>query len=792
MVKSAIFLSLTLCLSLDAGAQVPDAGRKGYEARCVGCHGADGTGGGHGPGIVDIRQPRAATRSALRDLIRSGIPDAGMPPFAISDAELDAIAGYIEVLKAPAADHPAAGDAAAGERFFTGKGNCSSCHMVRGRGGILGPDLSNLARERKFLQIEQALLAPGAQAAVGGGGRGGTTPSFKSVSIRLRDGRTLRGLAKYEGPFDLGVQGLDGKFHSIPRSQVESVAAGPSLMPALQASPEETQSLLAYLTRLTVDRSPGATLPGTSAMGEGTAFGDVARPRRGDWPTYHGHLSGNRHSPLDEINTTNVARLAPSWTFPVPAGQSALQVTPVVAGGLMYVTAVNAVWALDARTGRQVWSYARPRTPGLVGDPAGGINRGVAILGDRVFLQTDHAHVIALHRISGQLLWDAEMADYRQHYGATSAPLVVNDLVIAGVSGGDEGNRGFLDAYKASTGERVWRFWTVPARGEPGAETWVGRALEHGCADTWLTGTYDPDARLLYWPTGNPCPDYNGEERAGDNLYSNSVLAVDPDTGSLKWYFQFTPHDLHDWDATETPMLVDAPFRGRPRKLLLHADRNGFFYVLDRLSGELLLAEPFVKNLTWASGIGKDGRPILVPGNEPTVQGSRVCPSVAGATNWPSTAFSPATGLFYLMAQESCSIFTKNSEWWKQGESFYGGGTRRSPGDVSTKYLRALDVQTGKVAWEIPDVGGGILQSGLMSTAGGLVFYGDSTGGAFVAADAKTGKPLWHFNTGQNWKAGPMSYAIDGKQYVGVAAGPTIMVFALPEVLRVSPRKSQR
>jgi alcohol dehydrogenase (cytochrome c) len=257
------------------------------------------------------------------------------------------------------------------------------------------------------------------------------------------------------------------------------------------------------------------------------------------------------------------------------------------------------------------------------------------------------------------------------------------------------------------------------------------------------------------------------------------VLALDPDTGKLKWHFQFTPHDLHDWDATETPMLVDTEFDGRPRKLLLHGDRNGFFYVLDRLTGELLLAEPFVRNLTWASGVGKDGRPQLIPGHEPTPQGTRVCPAVTGATNWPSTAFSPATGLFYLMAEESCGIFTKSSQWWKRGESFYGGGTRRSAGDVSAKYLRALNVQTGKIVWEIADLGRGVIASGLISTAGGLIFYGDSPGGALIAADAKTGTLLWHFNTGENWKASPMTYAIDGKQYVGVTAGSTIMVFGL-------------
>jgi alcohol dehydrogenase (cytochrome c) len=466
--------------------------------------------------------------------------------------------------------------------------------------------------------------------------------------------------------------------------------------------------------------------------------------------------------------------------FPVPGVARGLEVTPVVVDGVMYVTAANEAYALDARNGRQIWHYSRPRTPRLVGDAASGINRGVAVLGDRVFMVTDNARLIALHRLTGQLLWDVEMADYRQNYGATSAPLVVNDLVISGVSGGDEGVRGFLAAYKASTGERVWQFWTVPAAGEPGSETWVGRAMEHGCASTWLTGTYDPETRLLFWPTGNPCPDYNGDERKGDNLYSNSVLAIDPDTGKLKWYYQFTPHDLHDWDATETPMLVDAQFHGEPRKLLLQGNRNGYFYVLDRVTGKVLLAEPFVRNITWASGIGPDGRPKLLPGNEPTVEGQRVCPSVEGAANWPSTAFSPATGLFYMFAAESCTLFSKNDQWWEAGRAFYGGGTRRSPADdTGTKYLKALDIQTGKTVWEIPDVGGGILSSGLMATAGGLVFYGDDNG-AFVAADAKTGKLLWHFNTGGGWKAGPMTYMVDGNQYVGVAAASTILAFALP------------
>jgi alcohol dehydrogenase (cytochrome c) len=507
-------------------------------------------------------------------------------------------------------------------------------------------------------------------------------------------------------------------------------------------------------------------------------FADVARPKPGSWPTYNGNVSGNRFSPLDQINTSTIARLAPKWMFTIQNTPRALQVTPVVIDEVMYVTSVNEAFALDARSGREIWHYTRPRTPGLAGDAASGINRGVAVLGERVFLVTDNAHLIALSRHKGQLLWDVEMADARQNYGATGAPLVVNDLVITGISGGDEGVRGFIDGYRASTGERAWRFWTVPAPGEPGSETWVGRAIEHGCAATWLTGTYDPDARLLYWPTGNPCPDYNGEERKGDNLYSSSVVALDPDSGKLRWYYQFTPHDLHDWDANQTNVLIDAPFRGATRKLMVQGNRNGFFYVLDRLTGKVLLAEPFVSNVTWASGIGADGRPLLLPANETTREGQRTCPAVAGATNWTSTAFSPLTGFFYLFAEESCAIYTKNDQQWEAGKSYYGGVPRRAPGGPSTgKILKALDIQTGKTAWQT-DVGGGILGSGLMATAGGLVFYGDGAG-AFVAVDAKSGKPLWDFKTNHSWRAGPMTYAIDGTQYIGVAAGSTILAFSL-------------
>jgi PQQ-dependent dehydrogenase (methanol/ethanol family) len=756
-----------------------DAGKRQFQARCAGCHGEDGTGGGHGPNIIDVRRPRATTKEQVRELIRKGLPEAGMPAFPLEYAELDAIAEYFMSLKAPAgAPVAVAGDVAAGERFFNGKGNCGSCHMVRGRGGILGPDLSNVGRDRTAAQIEQALRNPGsaAPANAGRGGRG-AAPSFRAVTVRLKSGGTIRGIAKNESAFDVQLLGVDGKLHLLGKEQVAEIVREKSLMPKTEANPAELRDLVAYLGGLRNDPNAKNVLA-SGEIGPGIPLADLVRPKAGTWPTYDGSYSGNRFSALNQINTTNVDRLAPKWMFTLRGAPGTLEVTPVVVDGLMYVTTVNEAYALDARNGREVWHYSRPRSQGLAGDAASGINRGVAVLGDRIFMVTDNAHLISLHRLTGQLLWDVEMADSRQNYGSTGAPLVVNDLVIAGVSGGDEGIRGFLDAYKASTGEHAWRFWTIPAPGEPGSETWVGRASEHGCGATWLTGTYDPEAKLLYWPTGNPCPDYNGDERKGDNLYTSSVLALDPVTGKLRWHYQFTPHDLHDWDATETPILVDANFRGQPRKLLLQGNRNGFFYVLDRLTGKVLMAEPFVRNVTWASGIGEDGRPKLLPGNEPTVEGQRVCPAVAGAANWPSSAFNPASGLFYMFAEESCNVYSKNDQWWEAGKSFYGGGTRRSPGDGSAKFLKALDIQTGKTVWEIPDIGGGILGSGLMATAGGLIFYGDGNG-AFIAADAKNGKLLWHFNTGQGWKAGPMTYSVEGRQYIGMAAGTTIVAFGL-------------
>jgi alcohol dehydrogenase (cytochrome c) len=766
VLRRRCLIAAFLLWSLPARAQPADPGRRLFEAGCAPCHGGDGAGGEKGPGILEPRDARR--RQDLRRLIRDGIPDAGMPAFPLPDADLDALARYVAGLIAPAIEHPPAGDARSGERFFFGGGGCARCHRAQGQGGFLGPDLSNLGRERPLRTIELALRRPGAR----------KLPGYAPVTVQLRGGGQLRGLLKNESNYDLQLLSLQGQVHLLARSQVDKVVREPaSLMPPVSASAGQLRDLLAFLGRLQTGASVTASARDLPAPA-GDPFAPVRSPRPGEWPTYHGQLGGNRHSPLRQIDPSNVATLSPRWLFPVPEGRR-LEVTPLVVDGVMYVTAANQALALDPRTGRQLWRWSRPLTRGVIGDAGNGINRGAAVLGDRLFLVTDNARLVALHRGSGRLLWDVEIADYRQHYGTTSAPLVVKDLVVTGTSGGDEGARGLIVAHRAATGERVWRFWTMPAPGEPKSETWVGRAIEHGCSAPWLTGSYDPAADLIYWTTGNPCPDYNGEERKGDNLYSNSVVALDPAGGKLRWYYQYTPHDLHDWDAAQTPMLIDAPFGGRPRKLLAQANRNGFFYVLDRLKGELLLAKPFVKKLTWASGIGADGRPQLLPDNDPTPQGTKSCPAVEGATNWMSTAFSPETGLFYVMALEKCSIYYQSSAWWEPGKSFYGGGTRRVADEVPQKVLRAIELATGRIAWEYPQIGPADTWGGVLSTASGLVFFGDDSG-ALAAVDARSGRPLWHFHLNAAWKASPMTYQVDGRQYVAVAVGSQVVAFGLP------------
>jgi len=630
----------------------------------------------------------------------------------------------------------------AGRQVFVSR--CAGCHGSDGNGGELGPAIATRVPSRTDEDLKSVVRQ---------GLPGAGMPAFANVSDADVDAliRYLRTLRPRSG--------------SGPARATLALAGGGSISGLVLNQSASDLQLLGDDRQIHLLRKSGATYRAVTSQA--------------DWPSYNGQTSGSRYSPLAQINATNVARAVPKWIFSIP-GVSRLQVTPVVVGGVMYITSANECYALDAGSGRQVWHYQRPRTKGLVGNAAGGINRGVAVSGDRVFMVTDHAHIIALNRFTGALVWESEMADWHQNYNATGAPLAVGNLVVTGTSGGDEGVRGFVVAFDQATGKEAWRFWTAPRPGEPTSETWKGKGIEHPGATTWLTGTYDAQLDTVYWPTGNPSPDLIGDDRPGDNLYSDSIVALDAKSGRLKWHFQFTPHDVWDYDAQETPALLDLTWQGRPRKLLVQANRNGFLYVLDRTDGSFLFGAQYAKNLTWATGLTAAGRPIVVPGMEPTLEGKRVCPSLEGASNWYSTSFNPATGLYYVQTNDKCGIFTREPMEWEAGKGYMGGSFKQAPDEPAQRVLRAIDIRTGRSAWELPQTGTVDSWGGTLSTAGGLVFFGEDSG-ALMAADAASGKPLWSFQTNQIWKASPMTYMFDNQQYVAVATGPNIIAFGLPD-----------
>jgi len=518
---------------------------------------------------------------------------------------------------------------------------------------------------------------------------------------------------------------------------------------------------------------------------DGEVYREKAIAPKADWTHYDGSLTGNRHSPLELIDRTNLQRLGAAWIFPIGGNPRAAQATPVVQDGIMYVTGANAMYALDATTGRQLWSYSEPLNEGILSEGGLGTNRGVTISGDKAFMVTDHAHVLGFNRFTGQKLWDVEMGSYLDSYSATSPPLPVGDLLVVGVAGGEEGARGFLDAYRASTGERVWRWYSIPKRGEKGSETWVGQALEHGCGATWMPGSYDPQLDLIYWAIGNPCPDFAGEERIGDNLYTSSVVALSAKTGELKWYYQFTPHDTHDWDAVQPMLLVDETWQGRPRKLLMHGDRNGMFYVLDRVTGEVLLTGNLSTKVTWHKGFTKDGKPIVDPGSIATKEGIAACPAGGGGANFQAASYNPLTKLFYARVSDSCALFTSHDDpLGVSGERWFGRGT---PGEKAREqltellkgyetgfFVRAIDPFTGRKVWDLPAPAG---RSGTLSTASGLIFLGG--GGGLLVVDAKTGKPLWNVNIAQTTQGSPMTYMVGGKQYIALAGTNSITAYVL-------------
>jgi alcohol dehydrogenase (cytochrome c) len=499
----------------------------------------------------------------------------------------------------------------------------------------------------------------------------------------------------------------------------------------------------------------------------------LSEPR--NWLTYWGDYSAIRHRNLDQINIHNVQSLRVEWIFQTGVAGSN-ECVPLVVDGVMYITASKGfAAALDAQTGRRLWTYTYQVPAGR--KTMGGVNRGVAILGNRLFMVTPDSNVVAIDARTGHLIWQAEMAPWKTgtHY-ASLAPIVVKDKVIVGISGGEQGVRGFIDAYDAATGKRTWRFWTIPLRGEPGGDTWSADSAERGGGPAWMTGTFDPRLNTLYWGIGNPGPDLYGADRKGDNLYSCSLVALDPDTGKLKWHFQFTPHDLHDWDAAETPMLLDLNWRGKPRKLVVQANRNAFYYVLDRETGEFLLGKPFARQ-TWAKGLDDKGRPILEANIDPSPEGVRVCPGLVGATNWMAPSYNPQTKLFYLQVREQCDVYFSEPPVYVEGRQFVGSVTRAVTDEKDWGLLNAMDPLTGETKWDFRYLHAPM--AGTLSTSGALIFSGDQDG-YLMAFDAKTGEILWKLNTGNLLATAPITYLVNNRQYITMPSGGAILTFALP------------
>jgi alcohol dehydrogenase (cytochrome c) len=496
-----------------------------------------------------------------------------------------------------------------------------------------------------------------------------------------------------------------------------------------------------------------------------------------NWLMYSGDYYSQRYSGLSQINRRNAGELEMEWAFQLSALDRA-ETTPLVVDGVMFVTeAPSNVIALDAATGSQYWRYDHSLHEDL-DFCCGRNNRGVAVLGDRVYLSTLDAHLVALDAKTGTVLWDVEVAEEGTGYSATGAPLIVGDKILTGVAGGEFGIRGFIDAYDQETGTLAWRVYTIPGPDHPDNMSWAGNSWRTGGSPSWMTGSYDAELNLVYWGTGNPGPDWNGDVRMGDNLYSDSVLAINPDTGEMVWYFQFTPHDVHDWDSTQIPVLADTEFNGEQRKLMLWPNRNAFFYVLDRETGEFLLGEPYARQ-TWAERLDENGRPIRIPGTYPSVEGTTVSPSIGGGSNWWSPSYSPKADLLYVMAYDGETTYFIRDDEYVEGDRFTGGGgSTPLPQDNYVSAVRAISPQTAERVWEYEVKARST--AGVLSTAGDLVFSG-TIDGFFFALDAETGEELWHINVGSRVHAAPMSYSVNGKQYIGIAAGNVFYAFGLDE-----------
>jgi alcohol dehydrogenase (cytochrome c) len=754
------------------------AGRALYQQTCQSCHGGEAQ-GDRGPALASGSFRHGGEDSDLFRTIRAGVPGTQMPAFSLLPADnVWRIITYLRSLDAnnAAVNEGVTGNAAAGQQTFWGKGGCGRCHEVNARGMDIGPDLSSAAKN-SAAYLRSMITNPNALSA--------NAPRWfrpSGVRVKTRDGNEVAGIERAEDNYTLIMTDLSGKLRRFDRKDIlaEQVETK-SLMPdnySQMLSPAEMEDLVAYLKSLKgrdLSQTIQVDLPG------GLSFERLrnAHAEPQNWLTYWGDYQGHHFSSLSQITPLNVGQLQAQWSVQMPTGP-VLEATPLVVDGTMYTTYTTAesagVYAIDAKSGLLLWKYDR-RQKAINPNQINPFNRGAAVLGNRVFFGTLDAALVALDARSGRILWETQVADTMTGNSMTGAPLAVKDKILVGVAGGEFGIRGFVDAYDPMTGKRLWRFNTIPGPGEFGNNTWSGDSWKHGSGAAWLTGSYDPELDVVYWTVGNPGPSMNGSEREGDNLFTCSVVALDPDTGERKWHYQFTPGDTHDWDANEDVVLADRVVDGVKRKLMLQADRNGMFYVLDRTNGKLIFGKPYVKQ-TWNSGFQPDGRPVLLPDSKSSSHGSVVSPILIGGSNWQNPSYDQARSVMYVVALDGGMGYRSIPVKYEPGRQYLGGAPFPS-NEASKSALLAIDATTGKVKWNYPTFRVS-MGAGALATGSGLVFLATGDGN-LIALDSATGKSLWHFQTGAAIASSAISYAIEGRQFVAISAGSAVYTFALPD-----------
>jgi alcohol dehydrogenase (cytochrome c) len=742
------------------------AGGPLFATYCGFCHGRDATGGQTGPDLTRSELVAQDVRGdKIRPVVHNGRPDKGMPALNVSDADLTKIVAFIHDRRTKTGSRLGArrtvdetdlatGDAHAGRAYFNGAGGCATCHSPTG-------DLAGVADRRKGLALLQQMLYPS--------GRGG--PLRAKAAVTLPSGQVIAGRLVHRDEFTIALRDASGQYHSWPTPGLKYTVDNPLDAHAAQLgkyTEADMHDVLAYLQTLhggggktnvpdaEAEPAVAPSMPADDAGGLDPAT--LLKPPADSWPTYHGDYTGQRHSRLTQITPGNVHQLSLAWAFQTGAADE-IKATPILVDGVIYITTPENIWAVDARSGHEIWHYEAPKSGGFhIGQ------RGAAMYRNIVYLTTPNAHLVAIDARTGKQKWSVEIADSKKGYWCTNAPLVVRDHVIVGVSGDFDNLPGMLKSFDPATGTLQWTFYSTPP---PGTANSPSGGATGGMM--WMTGTYDPALNLVFVGTGNPTPVLNGGARPGDNPWTCSIVAINPDTGKLAWGFQASPHDTHDWDAAEVPVLVDADFGGAPRKLLLQASRNGYFFVLDRTTGRSLLTKPFAA-VNWASGIDKDGRPTPDPAKEPARDGRLVAPEEGGGTNYRSPSFDPATGALIVSAVDGYGIYFFKPEHGKYGWAgadygVYGKGA-----------IRAIDVRTGAIRWS-HDIGRGG-STGVLTTDSGLTFTGDSSGNA-IALRTSDGSTLWHSSIGSAGNS-PITFELDGRQHVIFAGGSALYDWTLP------------